>query len=303
MIPRIWIRWLAAAFGPLALLGCAPGPQMVRLPAGQFRAGSAPAETAAVHYPEINAAREQPIRTVTVSRAFAIGRYEVTRGEFARFVAATGWNLDGPCSFLDKARGAQWAADAAHDWRNPGFAQTDRHPVVCVNLGDAIAYADWLSVRTGHHYRLPSNTEWEYAARAGTATAQWWGPAGNPCKFANLADTSFAESFHIADREPLFACTDGFSATAPVGSFAANRWGLNDMLGNVWEWTLDCLNETQLGALADISPRLSGDCGAHIDRGASWGNSRKYVRAAAQHPDLIGARTAVLGFRLVEDLR
>ncbi len=288
--------------GLLALVGCSHGPEMVRLPAGSFIAGSDPAETAAVHYPAVNAMREQPSRKVKVAKAFAIGRYEVTRGEFARFVKATGWRPDGPCSFLDPAAGSTWAADTSHDWRHPGFPQSDRHPVVCVNMADAAAYAAWLGTRTGRHFRLPSNTEWEYAARAGVAAPQWWGKAEYPCRYANLADTSFVRAFHIADPELLFACNDHFPATAPVGSFAANRWGLHDMLGNVWEWTLDCLNSTQNGAPSDTAPRISGDCGSHIDRGASWGNSRKYVRAAAQHPDLVGARTAVLGFRLVEDL-
>jgi len=280
-------------------------PAMVRLAPGSFVAGSSSAETDAIHYPALNAGREQPQRVVTVGRGFAIGRTEVTRGQFAQFVAATGWKPDGPCSFLTEGPDRKWVADVAHDWQHPGYVQTDAHPVVCVDLADATAYAAWLSARTGRHFRLPSNTEWEYAARAGTTTPRFWDarPGANPCAFANLSDRRRAVAHNGGKLDPLayFECDDGYVATAPVGLFKPNPWGLHDMLGNVWEWTRDCLNDSQLGAPDDTSPRVTGDCASHMDRGASWGNSPKYVRAAAQHPDLIGARTSVLGFRLVED--
>lgn len=281
-------------------------PAMVQIAPGQFVAGSASAETDAVHYPPENAAREQPQRLVTVARTFAIGRTEVTRGQFAAFVKATGWKPDGPCSFLSDGPPPRWAADMAHDWQHPGFAQTDGHPVVCVNVADATAYAAWLGKRTGRHFRLPSNTEWEYAARAGTTTAVYWGnrPPGEACTYANVLDVSSVR-LHFqgaADPATTFPCDDGYPDTAPVATFRPNRWGLYDMIGNVWEMTLDCLDATQVDAPTDTAPRTDGDCGSHIDRGASWTNTRKYVRVAAQHPDLTGARTSVLGFRLVESL-
>jgi formylglycine-generating enzyme required for sulfatase activity len=124
------------------------------------------------------------------------------------------------------------------------------------------------------------------------------------CEHANLSDISRAKAHNggIADPATYFACDDGHVFTAPVGSFRVNPWGLHDMLGNVWEWTLDCLAQTQVGAPSDTSPRTDGDCASRINRGGSWTNSPKYVRAAAQHPDLADARTTVLGFRLVEDL-
>ena len=281
-------------------------PAMVRIEPGHFTAGSTYAETAAVHYPALNAAREQPARKVTIAHAFAIGRTEVTRGQFARFVRATHWKPDGPCSFLDDEFGAKWTADTVHDWLHPGYVQADNHPVVCVNLGDANAYAAWLGTMTGRNFRLPSNVEWEYAARAGTTTAHWWDnrkDASNPCTFANLSDISRARKNNRGNVEPsgYFACNDGYANTAPVASFVPNPWGLYDMLGNVWEWTADCFNADQIAAPNDARAR-GGDCTSHMDRGSSWGNSPKYARAAAQHPDLVGARTSVLGFRLVEDL-
>ncbi|QGN55857.1 SUMF1/EgtB/PvdO family nonheme iron enzyme [Novosphingobium sp. Gsoil 351] len=296
---------LSACATPRASVSSAAVPAMIRVPAGHFVAGSEPAETDAVHYPAENARREQPARAVAIERGFAIGRTEVTRGQFARFAAETGWKPDGPCSFLPDGIGGRWTADAAHDWRHPGFAQTDDHPVVCVNLADATAYAAWLSRRTGRSFRLPSNTEWEYAARAGIrAAAPWEASAANPCAFGNLSDRSraFAHNRGAIDPALYFACDAGFVGTAPVASFQPNAWGLHDVLGNVWEWTLDCLNADQSGAPQTSAPRTTGDCRSHIDRGSSWVNSPKYVRFAAQHPDLVEARTSVLGFRLVEDL-
>lgn len=263
-------------------------PRMVRLPAGSFVAGSPKSETDAVHYPAANAAREQPQRVVVIPRRFAIARTEVTRGAFARFVADTGWRPDGPCSVLADGPSARWVADAAHDWRDPGFVQTDRHPVVCVNVADAIAYANWLSQKTGRAFRLPTGDEWEYAARAGTTAALPW--RDSICRHANIGDIARARAHNrgVVDPAIFTACDDGHVTTAPVASYRANPWGLHDMIGNVWEWTSDCEGV---------------DCASRIDRGASWGNSPKYVRVAARHPDLVGARTSVLGIRLVEDLR
>ena len=262
-------------------------PQMVRVPAGRFVAGSPRSETDAVRHPAAGAAREQPQRTVTIPCPFAVARTEVTRAAFARFVADTGWRPDGPCGVLADGARARWVADAAHDWRDPGFPQTDRHPVVCVSLADATAYAAWLSRKTARRFRLPSGDEWEYAARAGTTAALPW--SGSICRHANIGDAARARAHNRGVVDPaIFApCDDGHVTTAPVASYRPNRWGLFDMIGNVWDWTIDC---------------DGGDCAARLDRGASWSNSPRYVRTAARHPDLIGARTSVLGIRLVEDL-
>ncbi len=134
-------------------------PAMVRIEPGTFTAGSPSGETQAAGHPPASAAREQPQRTVTIRQAFAIGRTEVTRGQFARFVAATGWRPDGPCSWLSDGPANSWETDSAHDWRNPGFMQGDDHPVVCVNLADAQAYARWLSAMTRRTFRLPAGDE------------------------------------------------------------------------------------------------------------------------------------------------
>ena len=303
---RVFVLLMALGSCAVDSRGAPLAPDMVRIAPGSFVAGSTSAETDAVHYPALNAGREQPARTVIVVRTFAVGRTEVTRGQFGRFAAETGWTPDGPCSFLADGPSNMWAADRAHDWRRPGFPQTDLHPVVCVNLADAQAYAAWFSTKTGRRFRLPSNTEWEYAARAGTKTAVWWSdrPGAEACTYASISDRSRAAAHNnsVVDPQKFFDCNDGYVATSPVATFKPNPWGLYDMMGNVWEWTLDCLNDSQAAAPADTAPRKSGDCNSHINRGASWVNSPQYVRAAAQHPDVISARTSVLGFRLVEDL-
>lgn len=311
----ISLMGLSALVATSSLAGCtgtgAPGalnksPVTIAIKPGQFMAGSSKAETDAFHYPDALASREQPARMVTISKRYAMGKTEVTRGDFAKFVKATGWKPDGPCGYLADGPTNTWGSDTAHGWQNPGFAQTDAHPVVCVNLADAQAYAAWLSTETGRHFRLPSNTEWEYAARAGTASARWWGdlPDSAVCAFASVSDANRARAHNggVADPAKFFPCDDGYLQTAPAASFKPNPWGLYDMAGNVWEWTLDCLNENQDGAPTDSAARTSGDCRSHMDRGGSWTNSPKYIRSAAQHPDLIEARNTVLGFRLLEEL-
>ena len=271
------------------LLAVSPLPEMVRIRPGVFSAGSTPHETRTAGYPDELARHEQPLRRVRIRAGFAIMRTEVTRGAFARFAAATGWKPDGPCSHLVDGPGNRWSAEWSTNWRNPGFVQDDRHPVVCVSLADAKAYAKWLSTETGRRFRLPTCDEWEYAARAGARGPRWWS-GGAECGHANLSDRRRAQAHNggSIDAARFFACDDGHVFTAPVGSYRPNRWGLHDMLGNVWEWTTDCVDSA---------------CVSAFDRGASWTNSPRYVRAATKHPERADARTTVLGFRLVEDLR
>ena len=265
-------------------------PDMVRLRPGTYLAGSPPEEARAAGHPPELAAHEQPVRRVRIRRAFAIMRTEVTRDAFSLFVEASGWRPDGACSHLVDGSANRWSTDPQRSWRNPGFEQSGRHPVVCVNLADARAYARWLSAQTGRRFRLPTGDEWEHAARAGTAGPRWWRPDSVACRFANLSDQRRADAHNggVSDPAKFFACDDGHLFTAPVASYRPNGWGLFDMLGNVWEWTTDCV--------------VAG-CQSVFDRGGSWTNSPRYVRSASKHPEKAEARTTVLGFRLVEDLR
>ncbi len=302
--PLTYLLAIAATLTP-AIASAVERPYMVTIRPGSFNAGSLPAETDAAHASREYAEREQPQLAMRIAYRFDIGRTEVTRGQFAAFVKATGWKPDGGCASLVDGPTNTWATDPARTWDHPGFAQTDRHPVVCVDLADAQAYASWLSKETGDLYRLPSGAEWEYAARAGTTGALPWKRPADTCRSANISDASRAKAHNkgAVDPEKFATCDDRWVFTAPVGSFRPNRFGLYDMIGNVWEWTSDCLNPNQIGAPTDGSARTSGDCASHIDRGASWTNSPRFVRMAARHGDLVGARNTVLGFRLVRERR
>ena len=161
---------------------------------------------------------ERPRHRVTVSRPYYLGRYEVTVGQFQEFVEATGYRTDaeerGKASGWD---GRRWGKKKGVDWKNPGFNQETDHPVVCVSFNDARAFCHWL----GDGYRLPSEAEWEYAARAGTDTAFYWGNGvGEVCRYANGGDLAAGRIFNGWNTA---ACDDGYAWTAPVGCYLPNR--------------------------------------------------------------------------------
>ena len=235
------------------------------------------------------------MHTVTIDRPFAAGRFEVTRRQFRRFVEETDYSVDG-CRTYGRD-GWKWRDDRS--WRNPGFAQKDDHPVVCVSWDDATAYVEWLSEKTGRRYRLLSESEWEYVARAGTQTARHWGDrASEACRYANVVDRSHRKKFS-ARNTSIHQCDDGHSATSPVGRLAGNEFGLNDMLGNAWEWVEDCWHTGHAESSADGSPRdSSGDCGRRVVRGGSWGSTRDFVRSAVRVGAGTGSRFSDGGFRV-----
>ena len=269
---------------------CADCPEMVVIPPGEFTMGSPESE-------ELRYADESPQHPVRIEGAFALGKYEVTRGEFAAFVDGTGHEANG-CRYRAGTGGARH--EASMGWRDPGYAQTDRDPVACVSWDDAKAYIGWLSRKAGTTYRLASESEWEYAARAGTTTARYWGDdADRGCGYANAADLTAKREY--ADLT-VVDCEGGHVRTAPVGSFAANVFGVHDMLGNVWEWTEDCWNETYDGASTDHSARQSGNCDLRILRGGSWFNGPRGVRAALRLGNGAVLRSFLFGFRLARTL-
>lgn len=278
---------------------------MVIVPAGRFLAGSSPEEIATDHVDAVLAAREQPPKWVEVARPFAMSRYPVTREEYARFIGDTHWAMQGPCAALEDGPSNRWTPRAEITWQQTGFHQTGRHPVVCVNFDDVNAYVDWLSRKTGRKYRLPSGAEWEYAARGGARTSRYWGDdRKSACLYANVSDIARANAQNkgVLDPEHFFPCLDRFVETSPVGAFRPNAFGFYDVEGNVWQWTADCLNSTLENAPSDTRLRVTGDCNSHEDRGGSWTNSPKYLRLAVHHGDLNGARTTVLGFRVVREI-
>jgi formylglycine-generating enzyme required for sulfatase activity len=169
--------------------------------------------------------------------------------------------------------------------------------VLCVSWNDARAYAQWLSQKTGERYRLPTEAEWEYAARAGTSAARAWGDdPREACRFANVADQS---RFQIWGFGQKHQCNDGHYFTAPAGSYAQNAFGLHDMLGNVWEWTQDCWNASYAGAPSDGAASLTGDCAQRVSRGGSWSTVPRYARSASRNKHAADHRDNLTGFRLL----
>lgn len=268
------------------------GPELVVIRPGEFPMGSPESE-------KDRDADEKP-HGVRIDKPFALGKYEVAVGEFRRFAEATQYlseaEREGGCYRWD---GKTWEKQAGKNWRNPGFSQDDGHPVVCASWNDAVAYADWLTQETGHPYRLPTEAEWEYAARAGTKTIRYWGD--NPdigCRYANAGDLTAKQTFPDWD---VMNCEDGYLYTAPVGRFQPNAWNLYDMLGNVWEWTCSGYDAGYSGGERVCLDR-NGATGPRVLRGGSWDDLPRGLRAAYRLRGGPGLRNFFLGFRLARDL-
>jgi formylglycine-generating enzyme len=238
---------------------------------------------------------EIPQHEVTV-KAFALARFNVTRAQFAVFARETGFRGEG-CRISD---GFQTKLIGDADWQNPGFPQTDRDPVVCVSWDDAQKYIAWLNAKLNKpgKYRLPTEEEWEYAARAGTVTAAYWGDdPQEQCKYENARDLS-ARS--LDPSAPYAPCTDGYVHTAPVGSFRPNPWGLFDMLGNARQWVENCstIGYHQPPLTVETQP---GECNRQI-RGGAWASIPVKVRSAMRGGMKSSIRDNATGFRLAVDI-
>ena len=254
---------------------CADCPEMVVVPAGSYMMGSPASEAGRFDV-------EVPVHQVTISQPFAVGVYEVTREEFGRFVRATGYSTGDRCLTGEDGKVEE---RSGRGWRNPGYRQGEREPVVCVSWEDAQAYMRWLSKETGELYRLLSEAEWEYVARGGTNTARYWGESeAEQCRYANGADASTGFEWAVS-------CHDGYARTAPVGIYVANAFGLHDVLGNVWEWTQDCWNASYEGAPSDGQAWERGDCRVRVLRGGSWLNLPRFLRSALRDGYTAGHRT------------
>ncbi len=276
------------------------GPVMVLLPAGDFIIGSEATEKGRSRV-------EGPQQRVQIARPVAMGKTEITVKQFKQFVTATGYVTEAE---RDPAQGCRiydggWRWSNTHDWQRPGFPQSDEHPVVCVNWNDAQAYINWLSEETGQVYMLPSEALWEYAARAGTTASRYWEANGREaCLFANVSDVKRAQSHNLnTAADNIFSCNDGHVHTSPVGSFQANNFGLQDTLGNVWEWTEDCWHDSYETLPLDGSPHKNGTCGNRIYRGGSWGNFPTLIRAARRGTDPLTYRYFNLGFRVAREVK
>jgi formylglycine-generating enzyme required for sulfatase activity len=276
--------------GETSFRDCSECPEMIVVPAGNF-------------VMNIPRSEEMPIdggrHAVTIHRPLAVGIYDVTRAEYRAFMLDSGRNDEAGCHFFD---GQRWVVDPKKTWRHPGFQQTDRDPVVCVSWNDAQAYILWLNSKVHATepnnkvaYRLLSGTEWEYAARGGTATAFYWGEDASH-EYANYG------------AEQCYPCgvskqgKDRWFYTSPVGSFGANPFGLYDVFGNVWQWTQDCRHSSFTDVPADETPWTSGACQDRILRGGSWLDPSKFLALETRNPWPPDDRNNANGFRVARSL-
>jgi len=272
-------------------------PEMVVLPRGGYLMGS-PAEDPY----QGKDGEEQPQHRVDIGYGFAVGRFEVTRDEYAAFVHDAGLADPHGCNVHEPPR---WPTIMGLNWHNTGFPQSGRDPVVCVSWLEAEAYTRWLSQKTGRRYRLLSEAEWEYADRAGTQTQAYWGDdSAEACRYANGVDATLTERFPKGRWEDRVPCHDRHIFTAPVGSFEPNAFGLYDMEGNAFEWVEDCWADNYRDAPADGSARTaSADCSNRVNRGGSWTSIPTGLRSAHRGIDNFeNTRVVDLGFRVARDL-
>ena len=271
---------------------CDTCPVMTKLPLGQYSMGS----------PTDDPDRqdtERPQVSVSIERPVAVGIHEVTRGQFAEFVRDTGYDAGNQCFTFENGNRSK---RSGRSWENPGFDQSDREPVTCVNWEDAKAYVEWLSDKTGAPYRLPNEAEWEYAARGGSSTRFSYGDDSGYtgiCDYGNGADATARRRYPgwtVAD------CDDGYLFTAPAGSFKPNSFGIHDAYGNVWEWVEDCWNETLRGAPSSAETRSDGNCSRRVLRGGAWDALPFLLRSASRSWDDKSARDSKFGFRVARDL-
>ena len=292
------VRRLKAQIGVLirkwpagkAFRDCPDCPEMVIYPAGSFMMGS-PADAKGGN------ADEGPPRRVTIARPFAVGKYEVTKSEYEAFVSESGRSAPGNCNLYD-SWSRKWKPGEDVTWQSPGFEQSESDPVVCVSWDDAKAYVKWLSQKTNREYRLPSEAEWEYAARVGPKTKH------NPLTEYFAASWGEDKVLDANYRANCYGCISfwGGDRTAPVGSFQAIRFGLYDVHGNAREWVEDCWNPSHAGTPQNGSARMSGDCSHRVVRGGSWYDEPKFLRAANREKNPAGNRDNIIGFRVARTL-
>ena len=331
-----------AVFFVLALTACAPfstlettapyysgsivnsiGMPFVRIAHGEFLMGSDESiATLQKDFPLMERQRleelrdEAPVHKVRITQDFYLGTTEVTVGQFRAFLQLSGYV---PESIADGTGGYGYRADydpeksargdafegrdPVYSWNNPGFAQTDAHPVVNVTWGDAQAMARWLSLREGRTYRLPSEAEWEYAARAGTRTRYHSGDQPeSQLAVANTFDAASRVNWPKFEKHALQG-NDGYAFTAPVASFAPNAFGLYDMHGNAWEWTQDLYGEDYYAHSPVDDPKGPVEGKVYVRRGGSWHTWPLYTRSSYRNWNSPQTRYTLVGMRLLMEAK
>lgn len=278
------------------------GPEMVVVGYGSFSMGVDPE----VGDPEAQA-NEAPAHMVVFRRGFAIGRSEVTVGEFGRFVRATGYRsqatMSGHASVYDE-RGGVFSEHEGVDWRRDhvGRIASPSLPVIHVTMEDARAYTTWLSAQAHARYRLPSEAEFEYVLRAGTRARYPWGDEAPRRVVGNLPGDGDLSRLSRRWGNAITGYRDAFWGPAPVRSFPLERFGTYDMTGNVSEWTLDCWHDSYQRAPVDGTAWVNPGCPRRVVRGASWASALDQARSASRLPADANSSSARLGFRVVREL-
>ena len=274
------------------------GLQMQPIPGGSFQMGSSRTD------PSYRS--DEALHTVRISRDFYISAHEVTRGQFRSFVDSERYRTeaerDGRGGWgFDAVHGAVGVTGRQYTWLNPGYTQTESHPVVNVSYGDAVAFCRWLSVEEDRTYRLPTEAEWEYACRGGTQTRYAGGDSDSAVRsMGNVADRSLAAKSRMAAQWAQ-SWDDGYAFTAPVGAFQPNAWGLYDMHGNVWEWVQDLYAANYYSQSPPVDPPGPARGEYRLFRGGGWFNPPPICRSANRNVLTPADRTNLIGFRVVAE--
>jgi formylglycine-generating enzyme required for sulfatase activity len=232
---------------------------------------------------------EGPQHVVTIEKPFAVGKFVVTVDQFAAFIAESGRPVGATCR---QWTGTDWQ-EMPGSFRSPGFGQSGDHPAVCVSWDDAQAYVDWLSFKCSSRFRLLTEAEWEYAARARTVTPFWWGASITPQQANYRA---------VASGDPGGDNSPWRQHTMPVDRFEPNPWGLCQVHGNIWEWVEDCWSDDYVGTPIDGSARKGPTNCKRVLRGGSWLNGPRGLRSARRHAAAPGFRRSDVGFRVAKSL-
>ncbi len=266
--------------------------RLAPIPTGEFLMGSSDDEDADDD--------EKPRHTVRITRPFYLGTTEVTVGQFRRFVEASRYRTEAERNGRggrgwNEAR-ATFEVDPKYTWRDPGFPQTDEHPVTNVSWNDAVAFCEWLSTKEATIYRLPTEAEWEYACRAGTTTR--YSSGADPETLAGVGNVADGTARAKFPNWTTIAARDGYIFTAPVGTFRANAWGLHDMHGNVWEWCRDGYDGRYYQQSPGDDPTGPSQASRRVYRGGSWADDPRYARSPRRVGVKPDYRYYDLGFRV-----
>jgi formylglycine-generating enzyme required for sulfatase activity/predicted Ser/Thr protein kinase len=265
------------------------GMKLVLVPAGEFLMGATASELV-----DIN---EKPQHPVTISRPFYMGMYEVTVGQFRQFLKGGTYKTD-----------AERRPDVKGTWQNPGYEQSDEHPVVYVSWNDAAAFCEWLSTKEGQTYRLPTEAEWEYACHAGKASRYADGDRPEALEgMANVLDATYLLKYPLPKRDDAAAWEDGYAGVAPVGQYRPNAFGLYDLHGNVWEWCADWFDPYYYKVSPSRDPkgpvRPIVDNGQvkllRVFRGGAWDTAPRDMRCAVRNCHWTDFASDFVGFRVV----